>query len=83
VDPNILLGKDAVIIAQRHTESINTDVRPFFDGVTQLPDIAIMRNGRDEMHLEVYYCKNFHRPAEPREDLPLYRQLTGRPPFGE
>jgi hypothetical protein len=83
VDPNKLLGNDAVIIGQEHQESINADVKPFFDEVKQLPDIAIMRSGRDELHLQVYYCKNFHLPAHPRDDLPLYHQLTGRPPFGK
>jgi hypothetical protein len=83
VDPNTLIGKDAVIIGQEHQESIDTDVKPFFDEVKQLSDLAIMRSGRDELHLQVYYCKNFHLPAHPRNDLPLYHQLTGRPPFGK
>jgi hypothetical protein len=83
VDPNTLIGKDAVIIGQEHAESINSDVKPFFDEVKQLPDLAVMRSGRDELHLQVYYCKNFHLPKTPHEELPLYHQLTGRPPFGK
>ena len=83
VNPNMLLGKDAVIIGQEEQASVNTDVKPFFDEVKQLPDIAVMRHGRDELHLQVYYCRNFHLPAKPRNDLPLYHQLTGRPPFGK
>ena len=83
VDPNQLLGYDCVIIGQEHLESVNADVKPFFDSVTPLPDIPIIRSSRDELHLQVYYCKNFHVPTHPRNDLPLYHQLTGRPPFGK
>ncbi|RYY37481.1 MAG: glycosyltransferase family 39 protein [Sphingobacteriaceae bacterium] len=82
VDPNKLLGGDCIVIGQRHQENLKNDVVPFFDSVTQLPDIAIIRNGVDELHLQVYYCKNFHLTKEERNDLPLYKQLTGRPPFG-
>ncbi|PTQ98073.1 dolichyl-phosphate-mannose-protein mannosyltransferase [Mucilaginibacter yixingensis] len=83
VDPNTLIGKDCVIIGQDQNESVDIDARPFFDEVKRVKDIAVMRSGRDELHLEVYYCKNFHVPAKPRNDLPLYHQLTGRPPFGK
>jgi Dolichyl-phosphate-mannose-protein mannosyltransferase len=83
IDPNKLVGQDAVVLDQFSPVSVKNDVTPFFDSVKQLPDIAIMRNGRDEMHLHVYYCTRFHVPAKPREDLPLYHQLTGRVPFGK
>jgi len=83
IDPNKLVGQDAIIIDQGSPVSVKNDVTPFFDSVKQLPDIAIMRDGRDELHLQVYYCTRFHVPAKPREDLPLYHQLTGRPPFGK
>lgn len=83
VDPNKLIGKDCVIIGQDQNESVDVDVRPFFDEVTRVKDIAVMRAGRDELHLEVFYCKNFRVPAKPRNDLPLYHQLTGRPAFGK
>jgi hypothetical protein len=83
VDPKTVVGYDAVIIAQDQPESVRDDVKPFFDSVTQLPDVAIIRNGRDELHLQVYYCKNFHQSAAPRPDMPLYRQLNGQPPFGK
>jgi hypothetical protein len=83
IDPNKLLGEDAVVIDQASPGSVDGDVKPFFDSVKQLPDIAIIRNGRDELHLHVYYCTNFHVPAKPLENLPLYHQLTGRPPFGK
>jgi hypothetical protein len=83
VDPNKLIGKDCVIIAQDQQLSVDTDVKSFFDSVKQLPDIAIIRSGIDELHLQVYYCTRFHVPVKPRNDLPLYRQLTGRLPFGK
>ena len=83
IDPKTVIGYDAVIIAQENQPSVDADVRPFFDSVTQLPDIAIIRSGVDELHLQVYYCKNFHQSAKPRNDLPLSRQLDGRPPFGK
>ncbi len=83
VDPKTLLGSDAVIIGQEHQANVDKDVKPFFDSVKQLPDVAIVRNGIDELHLQVYYCTNFHQAKTPRTDLPLYHQLNGEPPFGK
>ena len=83
VDPKSVLGYDAVIVAQDQPQSVKDDVAPYFDSVSQLPDIAVIRNGRDELHLQVYYCKNFHQAKAPRPDMPLYRQLNGLPPFGK
>ncbi|HEY2583389.1 MAG TPA: glycosyltransferase family 39 protein [Mucilaginibacter sp.] len=82
VDPKKLIGKDCIIIGDGHGVYINNDAKPFFDSITQLPDIHIIRNG-PEYTLQVYYCKNFHVPAQKRMDLPLYRQLIGLPPFGK
>ena len=81
-DPKTLLGKDAVIIAQENEASVDADVKPYFDSVKQLPDIEIIRHGRVELHLQVYYCTKFHQSAQQRNDMPLYRQLNGLPPFG-
>jgi hypothetical protein len=83
IDPNKLIGQDAIVIDQYAPESVKNDVTPYFDSVKELPDIIITRNGRDELPLHVYYCKNFHVPPTPHEDMPLYHQLTGRPPFGK
>ena len=83
IDPNHLLGQDAVVLDQGSPKDVHIDVKPYFDSITQLPDIIIYRNGRDELHLSVYYCKNFHVPKSSIEDMPLYHQLTGRPPFGK
>ena len=82
VDPKTLLGKDCIIIGDHHELSVNGEVRPFFDSVNQQPDIRIIRNGVENT-LQVYYCKDFHLPAQKRMDLPLYRQLIGLPPFGK
>jgi hypothetical protein len=83
VDPKTLLGKDAIIVAQENQTSVDADVKPFFDSVKQLPDIEIVRRGVTELHLQVYYCTNFHQSAQPRNDMPLFRQLNGLPPFGK
>jgi hypothetical protein len=83
VDPKTLLGKDAIIVAQEAQLSVDADVKPFFDSVKQLPDIEIVRHGIVELHLQVYYCTNFHQSAQPRDDMPLFRQLNGLPPFGK
>jgi hypothetical protein len=83
VNPKTLVGHDAIIIDQNYPGNINADVKPFFDEVKQLPDIEIVRNGITELHLQVYYCKNFHQSAQPHNDLPVYRQLNGQPPFGK
>jgi len=83
VDPKTLVGNDAIIIAQENQASVNADVKPFFDSVKQLPDIEIVRHGIVELRLQAYYCTNFHQSAQPRNDMPLYRQLNGLPPFGK
>ncbi|MEO6976871.1 MAG: glycosyltransferase family 39 protein, partial [Mucilaginibacter sp.] len=82
VEPKKLIGKDAIIISDQEQLDVNADAKPFFDSVTQLPDIEIIRSGRVEYKLQVFYGKNFHVPAGKRMDLPLYRQLVGLPPFG-
>ena len=82
VEPKKLIGKDAIIISDQEQPDVNADAKPFFDSVTQLPDIEIIRSGRVEYKLQVFYGKNFHVPADKRMDLPLYRQLIGLPPFG-
>lgn len=82
VDPQKLIDKDAIVIGDKHQLFVDMNVKPYFDSVTQLPDIQIMRNG-PEYTLQVYYCKNFHLPAKPRMDMPVYRQMIGLPPFGK
>jgi Dolichyl-phosphate-mannose-protein mannosyltransferase len=82
VEPKNLIGKDCIIIGDQHQAYVDADVKPFFDSVKQVKDIPIIRNGV-EYTLQVYYCTNFHVPAQPRMDLPVYRQLIGLPPFGK
>ena len=72
-----------IIISQRNQQTVEIDVKPFFDDVNQMADIPVIRNGIDEMHLQAYYCKKFHLPAKALDDYPLYRQLIGKPAFGK
>jgi Dolichyl-phosphate-mannose-protein mannosyltransferase len=81
VDPKTLTGYDAIVISRDQQSSIDADVKPFFDEMIQLPDIEIIRGGISELRLQAHYCRNFHLPAVPRDDMPVYRQLTGRQPF--
>ncbi|MFD0748846.1 ArnT family glycosyltransferase [Mucilaginibacter calamicampi] len=85
VDPKTLLGKDAIVIgeANAYDETIYRDGTPFFDSITRLADIPIIRGGVVEEHLQVYYCKNFHQSKMPLPDYPVYRQLNGLVPFGK
>ncbi|MDB5109020.1 MAG: arnT 2 [Mucilaginibacter sp.] len=85
VDPKTLIGKDAIIIGEAHAynETVNEDAKPYFDSIKRLQDIPIIRSGRVEEYLQVYYCTNFHESAQPLNDYPLYRQLKGLPAFGE
>lgn len=82
-DPKSQIGFDAVIVTQNSEEVIDQRVRPFFDQVIRLDDIQIQRNGITERELKVFYAENFQIPTMPREDLPLYRQLVGKSPFGD
>jgi hypothetical protein len=85
VDPTTLIGKDCIIIGEAHAydETIKDDGTPFFDSITQLEDIPIIRGGVVEEHLQVFYCKNFHQSKQKLPDYPLYRQLNGLVPFGK
>ena len=82
-DPKSQLGYDAIIVTQNSETVIDQRVKPFFDLVTRLEDIQIQRNGVTERELKVFYANSFQIPDTPREDLPLYRQIIGKPPFGD
>jgi hypothetical protein len=82
-DPNLLLGKDAIIVGRGHDDNILRDVCPFFDEVIRLEDVEIKRGGVTEMKLEIYYGKYFHIASTPKEEMPLYRLLVNKPPYGE
>lgn len=85
VDPKTLVGKDAILIgeANAYDETLDADATTFFDSVKRLPDIPIIRAGRVEEYLQVYYCTNFHQSTQPFMDYPLYRQLKGLPAFSD
>ena len=78
-----VIGKDAIVIgeANAYDETIDQDGTPFFDSITKVADIPIIRGGVVEEHLQVFYCKNFHQSAKPLNDYPVYRQLNGLVPF--
>ncbi len=77
-DPKKLLGYDAIVIAQYNENAVNTFVNPFFEKVKQLEDIQIIRNDVVELELQVYYCSDFQIPQAAMNDVPVYRQLTGK-----
>jgi hypothetical protein len=81
VDPNKILGYDAIIIEHHSEGSVKRNVTPFFEEVKPLEGIDIIRNDVVELTLNVYYCRNFQVPETPMENLPVYKQLTGRPPY--
>jgi hypothetical protein len=82
-DPRMLKGKDAILIGRGHHDNILHDAIPFFESYKQLEDIQIMRGGVPELSLEVYYCQNFQLPDAPKNELPVYRTLSGLPPIGD
>ncbi len=82
-DPLDWTGKNAIIVGRGHNDNILRDVAPFFDEVVRLEDVAIKRADVTELTLEIFYGKNFHIPSNPREDMPVYRLLANKPPYGK
>lgn len=76
-----LLGHDAIIVGRNHERSIDHDVRPFFDKVTEVEPVYIKRSGVKELKLKIYYCEDFKIPDQTMEHIPVYRQLIGKKPF--
>ncbi|HPR31489.1 MAG TPA: glycosyltransferase family 39 protein [Prolixibacteraceae bacterium] len=66
-NPSLLIGKDAVIVRFPGNNS-PPDVALYFDTLTRLEDIEIIRGGRTELLLEVFYGTRFHRPDTGKED---------------
>ncbi|MCS6823984.1 MAG: glycosyltransferase family 39 protein [Cytophagaceae bacterium] len=89
IDPKKSLGKDVIVFSRNQQDLVEWNVKPYFDSVTQLPDLNIMRNGVAELTLQVYYCKNFKIPQQPADAnshlrrMVIYRQLNGMAPYGE
>jgi len=81
VNPKSLLGQDAILVGEKDERDYKNNVVPFFDSIKALDDIDIKRRGIKEFSIKVYYCYNFHVPLRPKPDLPVYKQLIGRPPF--
>ncbi len=81
-EPDAWLGKDAIYVRyQKGDRPPSSHLLPFFVSVKQLPDLPITRYGKTELIMEVFYCKDFRIPEEPRWDLPIYRRLMGKEPF--
>jgi hypothetical protein len=74
--PRSLLGKDAVIV--RFPEQNEPRLKQYFDSVTRLENIDIVRGGRTELSLDVFYCKNFKMPDKGEKD---YLFTPGLYPF--
>jgi hypothetical protein len=59
--PAAFAGHDALLIGRRQNmEEAVKKYGPYFDSVEPLPPIPIMRNGRSEFDLVLYYGRNFH-----------------------
>jgi hypothetical protein len=82
-NPEKLKDYDAIVISRNHERTIKEVVEKFFNKVERLKDIEIVRAGVSEISLQVYYCTAFRLPVQSMEHIPLYRQLSGRKPFGE
>ena len=80
-EPKKYLGSNAIIVTHSSSQTVETNVAPFFDQLMSLDGIEILRNGVIERTLDVYYGTNFRIPEKPFKDMPLYRQLIGAPPF--
>ena len=53
-DPELLLGRDAVVLAQLDSEGgIAADLRPYFDSLEERAPVALGRSGRSEIQLRV------------------------------
>lgn len=79
-NPRNLIGKTAIIITRSRDDTISSNVAPFCDKVEQLPNVAIMRSGIDEVDLELYKCTNFHQSRTPLLALPVYLSLDNKLP---
>ena len=81
VNPEKLLGHDAILVTQSCQKAVDYNVKPFFEELNQLPNIDIMRNGVKENSLKVFYCNNFKVPEIEMDSIPVYRQLKGYSPY--
>ncbi len=54
------LGDDLIFITRNDMEKALSDTKDNCSNLTKLDDVPIMRNGRKELVLHLYTCKNFH-----------------------
>ena len=81
-DPRPWLGKDAIYVRyQKPDQPPSGNLTPFFQSVVRLEDLPVKRHGKTELVMDVFYCKGFRLPDEPRWDMPLYRLLVGKAPY--
>lgn len=81
-DPRPWLGKDAIYLRyQKKGAPPSSNLIPFFESIEKLQDLPIRRYGKTELVMDVFYCRGFKAPEEPRWDLPIYRLLQGQEPF--
>ena len=81
VDPQKLIGRDAIILAHSYENTVDYYVKPFFESIERLEDLPIVRKDIRELSIYIYYCKNFQIPEENAPEIPLLKQLNGEPPF--
>jgi hypothetical protein len=62
-DPNIFVGRDALIIGDRHRlDDIDTVLRDYFFSIEELPPFAFGRSGMEEVHLRILHAHELKRP---------------------
>ena len=79
-DPRLLIGKDAIVI-RFPQKNLKPMIKNYFDSITKLDNIDIIRGNVVELSLEVFYCKNFHQPDSINLANVLDRQLQGYAPY--
>jgi hypothetical protein len=58
-DPEIFLGRDALIIGRPHrTQGIEDSLRPYFSSIEELPPFVFGRSGMREVTVRILYGKN-------------------------
>lgn len=82
-EPKKWLGKNAIYVRfQKADRPPSSHLIPFFQKVEKLPDLPVTRYGKTELVMEVFYCTQFQIPEEPYWNLPIYRRLKDKEPFG-
>src|SRR5262249_1384788 len=62
-DPKIFVGRDALIIGDRHRlHDIDTVLRDYFSSIEELPHFVLGRWGMEEVHLRIFHAHELKRP---------------------